>query len=224
MSHLKSGWFKVASLVVALGALFFSICFYCGYWNFYRFQREKQEIRSLERDFNRLENRLQKAVNFYPHPLFLTELGRLRILRAMAEIEYGEREASEPYLDGAAASLKKGVWLNPVDHTLFWEMSKVYFLYNYPLLTYAPKGRLLCREAVRRHPFNEFLVVNVLVVFLEQWSLLEPEEKTWVQETLNGLLSVNPGFLGRLKARWRQSYRETSSLIEKLAELGMKAE
>jgi len=200
-------------------ALFASVAFYSGYRNYFRYQEDRKKIRSLESNFPVLEDRLGKAVKHYPLPIFQAELGRLHLQRAMAEIEFGQVERSEPFLDAARQDLQRAAAGNPVDYSFFWELSKVYFLYNYPLLTYAGKGRLLCREALRRHPYNEFLFLNVTLVFLEQWPLLEPGEKDWLRQNIKRIAAVDPGFLDKLKKRWQQNYKQTGSLESKLAEL-----
>lgn len=207
------------ALVGSLVALALSTIFYSGYWNYFRYQEERSKIRSLESNFPGLEVRLEKAVRYYPLPVFYAELGRLRLHRAMAEVEFGQAEKSESFLDGARQALQRAVAGNPVDHSFLWELSKIYFLYNYPLLTYAEKGRLLCREALRRHPYNEFLFLNITLVFLEQWPLLEGVEKDWLRENLDRIKAADPGFLDKLKRRWQQSYKETQILELRLAEL-----
>ncbi|MCX8159469.1 MAG: hypothetical protein N3G18_00870, partial [Candidatus Saccharicenans sp.] len=204
----------LASSLLALAA---SITFYSGYWNYFRYQEDRQNIRSLESDFSRLEVRLVTALRYYPLPTFQAELGRLRLQRAMAEIEFGQVERSELFLDRASEALQRAVAGNPADHTFLWELSKVYFLYNYPLLTYAEKGRLLCREALDRHPYNEFLFLNIALVFLEQWPLLEEAEKDWLRQNLSRIMAADPGFLDKLKRRWQQNYKETQSLESRLA-------
>ncbi|MGB9893392.1 MAG: hypothetical protein ACPLRA_03185 [Candidatus Saccharicenans sp.] len=209
------------ALVISVGTLLASFSFYLGFWHYGRYQEVTRNIKSLEEDFPRLEARLRKAILFYPLSLFQAELGKLRRQRAMAEIEFGIPEKSEDYLDNSRASLREAIAGNPVDYSFFWELTKVYFLYNYPLLTYADKGRLFCQEAVRRAPFNEFLVLNVLVVFFEQWPLLEPSEKDWLKENIKRIQPVNPGFLDRLKNKWWQNHKETQSLELRLGELGI---
>lgn len=208
------------ALVGSLLALVASVLFYSGYRNYFLYQEERKNIRSLESSFAGLEVRLERAVRFYPLPAFYAELGRLRLQRAMAEIEFGQAERGEPFLDAAREALQRAVAGNPVDHSFLWELSKVYFLYNYPLLTYAEKGRLLCREALSRHPYNEFLFLNIALVFMEQWPLLDGMEKDWLRQNLSRITAADPGFLDKLKRRWHQNYKETQSLESRLAELG----
>lgn len=207
-------------IAITLLSLLASASFYLGFFHYYKYREERQNLTSLERDFPKLEARLNLAVRFYPLSLFSTELGRLRMLRGLAEVEFGLPEKSEKYLDGAREALRRSMSDNPVDYSCFWELSKVYFLYNYPLLTYADKGRLLCRQAVERHPYNEFLNLNVCLVFFEQWLLLEKEEKDWLRENLQRLGGRNPGFLDRLKNKWQQNYGQLNGLEPKLRELG----
>lgn len=208
------------ALAGGLLALAASVLFYSGYQNYFLYRGDRKNIKSLESNFPGLEYRLEKAVRYYPLPAFYAELGRLRLQRAMAEIEFGQAERGEPFLDGAREALQRAIAGNPVDHSFFWELSKVYFLYNYPLLTYAEKGRLLCREALNRHPYNEFLFLNIALVFMEQWPLLEEMEKDWLRQNLGRIMAADPGFLDKLKRRWQQNYKETQSLESRLAELG----
>lgn len=210
----------ILALAGGLLTLVASIFFYSGYRNYFLYQADRKNIRSLESNFPGLEVRLEKAVRYYPLPAFYAELGRLRLQRAMAEIEFGQADRGEPFLDGARDTLQRAVAGNPVDHSFLWELSKVYFLYNYPLLTYAEKGRLLCREALSRHPYNEFLFLNIALVFMEQWPLLEGMEKEWLKQNISRITAADPGFLDKLKRRWQQNYKETQSLESRLAELG----
>ncbi|MGQ9800358.1 MAG: hypothetical protein ACUVRL_01620 [Candidatus Saccharicenans sp.] len=224
---MSSGLRTRRNLVISLGiicgglALIASVFFYSGYFHFFRYQEARKSLRSLESDFPDLEARIKTAIKFYPLPAWYAELGRLRLQRAMVEIEFGQPEQAEPYLDGAREALQRAIAGNPLDYSFFWELSKVYFLYNYPLLTYSDRGRLFCREAVRRHPYNEFLFLNVLLVFFEQWPLLEIGEKDWLQTNLRRVMAGDPGFLDKLKRRWRQNYKETRDLESRLAELGL---
>jgi tetratricopeptide (TPR) repeat protein len=219
---MKKRNFKLfISLVMIFIALLASISFYIGYFFYYRYQNDLKNIRNLEKDFPRLEKQLSLAIKFYPLPSFQVELGRLYLLRAMAEIEYGQADKSNPYLDRAEAILKEAISANPLDYDSFWELSKVYFLYNYPLLTYATKGRNICRQAVKRYPANEFLNLNVLFVFFEQWELLEAGEKDWMKSRIVNLQASDSQFLEKLKRKWYENYREAATLESRLKELGL---
>ncbi|MGC8746496.1 MAG: hypothetical protein ACP5SQ_07715 [Candidatus Saccharicenans sp.] len=208
-------------LVISFLALVASLFFYLGYHYFYGYQKEMTNIKSLEHDFPRLEKKLKAAIRCYPWPAFQTELGRLYLLRAMAEIEFGRVEKSGEFLDKARAALGKSISENPLDYAPFWELSKIYFLYDYPLPIYASTGRNICREAVRRYPANEFLNLNVLFVFFEQWDLLEPAEKDWVKSRLLELKAANSGFLDQLKKKWQQNHGETTTITGRLKEIGL---
>jgi len=221
VKEMKQKVINILGLIICLLALAAALSFYTGYKFYYQYQAERQNIKSLERDFIGLKKRLEQAVGFYPLPLFYLELGRLRLERAMGEIEFGLPEKSEEYLDGARKALESAIAGAPVDYSPFWEVGKVYFLYNYPLSTYAQKGREFCQEAVRRYPYNEFLNLNVLFVFFDQWPLLEESEKNWVRERIQKLSAANPGFLNKLKNKWRQNYKETSRLEMMLKEIGL---
>ncbi len=211
---------KILLIIVCLAGLTVSVCSYLGYYYYNLYQSERRTMRSLERDFEQLQARLQKAVNWYPSPEFYLELGRLRLLRAMAEIEFGQPEESDLYLSQAAEVLKRAVYLRPVDYAAFWELSKVYFLMNYPVPVYADRGRQLGWEAIKRAPHDEFLISNALVVFFEQWLLLSEEEKTSVKQKIKDMEMANPGFLERFKKKWRTGHGDETELALYLRELG----
>ncbi len=208
-------------MLVSLLGILISTLFYLGYHRYFAYQEARKNLRSIESDFPILERQLARATGFYPLPLFWLERGKVYLWRAMAEIEFGEPLNSLPYLDRARLALLKAIEYQPVDYEAFWELSKVYFLYNYPVPVYADKGRSLCREAVRRHPFNEFLNINVLQVFFEQWGMLDDQEKTWLKERIRILSSVDTTFLDKLKSRWKFYHRETATLEVRLEELGL---
>jgi len=211
----------VLAVVVCLASLVGAISFFLGYSSYYQYQMARQEIKSLEKDFPDLERKLKQGVHFYPLPLFYEQLGRLRLERALAEIEFGIPEKSDGYLDEAREALITAIKGNPVDYPSFWELAKVYFLYNYPLPTYAQKGRDFCREAIRRYPCNEFLNLNVLFVFFSQWSLLEENERDWLRERIQNLSASNPRFLDKLKNKWRENHKEAADLEIRLKNLGL---
>jgi len=216
----RLGWKKVFPLIVCLASLAVSICSYLGYHHFNLYQSEKRTMRSLKRDFEKLQIKLQQAVSWYPSPEYYLELGRLRVLRAMAEIEFGQPEESEFYIGQASEALRRAIYLRPVDYAAFWELSKVYFLMNYPLPVYADRGRELCWEAISRAPHDEFLLSNALVVFFEQWLLLSEQEKMKIQQVIKGLEAANPGFLERFKRKWPGGQPEKAELASRLKELG----
>jgi hypothetical protein len=220
LAKTRPRWKKIFLLIICLAGLAVSVCSYLGHYHFSLYQSEKKTMRSLERDFEKLQLKLQQAVRYYPSPELYLELGRLRLLRAMAEIEFGQPEKSESYLGQALEALKQAVYLRPVDYAAFWELSKVYFLLNYPLLVYADKGRELCWEAINRAPHDEFLLSNTLVVFIEQWLLLSEQEKMKIQQVIKGQEAANPGFLDRFKRKWPGGQAEKEELASRLKELG----
>ncbi|HRD02850.1 MAG TPA: hypothetical protein PLP57_09475 [Candidatus Saccharicenans sp.] len=220
MTKGGAGWKKGFLFIICLASLVASTCSYLGYYHFNLYESEKRSMRSVERDFEKLQGTLQKAVSWYPSPEFYLELGRLRLLRAMGEIEFGQPEESEFYLNQASEALKRAVYLRPVDYAAFWELSKAYFLMNYPLPIYADKGRQLCWEAIKRAPHDEFLVSNALVVFFEQWLLLSEEEKTNIEQKIKDMEVGNPGFLERFKRKWRIGHGEETEFTLRLKELG----
>jgi len=217
---MKKG-LKLILLLFCLLGIVLSSLFYSAYHQYYRYLETRRNLRSLERDFARLEKPLAKATRSYPLPVFWLERGKLYVLRAMAEVEFGDPVEAIPYLEQANQALIKAVQGCPVDYEAFWELSKVYFLYNYPVPVYADKGRKLCQEAIRRHPYNEFINLNVLMVFFEQWLLLDAQEKAWVKDRIKIMSGVDTAFIAKLKGKWRAYHRETKTLELRLEELGL---
>jgi len=110
LAKSRPGGKKIFLLIVCLAGLAVSVCSYLGHYHFSLYQSEKMKMRSLERDFGKLQGRLQRAVSWYSSPEFYLELGRLRLLRAMAEIEFGQPEKSEAYLGQASEALKRAIF------------------------------------------------------------------------------------------------------------------
>jgi len=216
---MKKG-LKVVLVLLCLLGVILSTLFYYAYHQYYNYLEARKIIRSIERDFPELEKKLATATRFYPGPVFWLERGRLFLWRAMAEIEFAEPVNGTTYLEQANQALIKAIQGCPVDYEAFWELSKVYLLYNYPVPVYADKGRKLGQEAVCRHPFNEFTNLNVLLVFFEQWPLLDDQEKDWVKDRLKILTEADSAFVEKLKGRWRADHRETKTLETRLQELG----
>ncbi|MBC7364466.1 MAG: hypothetical protein H5U07_08000 [Candidatus Aminicenantes bacterium] len=212
---------KLLLIFLCLLGIVLSSLFYFAYHQYYRYLETRKNIRSLERDFEQLRIPLARTTRFYPLPVFWLETGKLYVSRAMAEVEFGDPVKAIPYLEQANQALIRAVQGCPVDYEAFWELSKVYFLYNYPVPVYADKGRKLCQEAIRRHPYNEFINLNVLMVFFEQWPLLEAREKAWVKDRIRIMTGVDAAFIDKLKGRWWAYHRETKTLESRLGELGL---
>lgn len=193
---------------------------YLGYHYYYLYKSARVEAKSIEESFGRLEAALRRAVRFSRNPLFYKELARVYLEMALAENKFGAPERRDAYLDRAAEALREQVRRNPADAFAFFEMGKVYMLYNFPLLTYAHKGRLYFRRAVELRPADEFLNMNVLFIFLTQWDELEEVEKRFVSRQLAMMHENNSRFIPGLERRWKQNVGDMERLREIISEVG----
>jgi len=184
---------------------FLSFQHYFGYHYFYKYKKARTEAESIEKSFPFLERNLKKAVWFSKNPLFYKELARLYLERAFGENEFGTGERRDFFCDLAREALAAETRRNPIDPFAYYEMGKVYMLYNYPLLTYAEKGRLYMRKALELRPADEFLSLNILYIFLTQWDALKEGEKAFIFEQLKRERKDKLQFLERLYRRWTKN-------------------
>jgi hypothetical protein len=191
---------------------------YLGYHYFYRYTALRAKATNLEGDFNVLEPALERAVRFSGNPLFYQELGRLYLEMAMAENKFGTGEKRDAYLERARESLEAFVRRNPLDAFGAYEMGKVYMLYNYPLLTYAARGREYMRKALEMRPVDEDLNVNVTYVFLVQWDRLSGAEKAFIEARILRNLEASGNFFPRLLSLWLEEFKNADRLKDILAE------
>lgn len=211
--------FGVAAAMLALAA-----AHYLGRHWYYEYIGERAAAESLERSFPELDRNLKRAVVFSKNPGFLKELGRLYLEMALAENEFGTAAGRDAFCDLARESLVRSIRANPVDGSAYFEMGKVYLLYNFPLLTYAEKGRVYLRRALELKPADEFLSLNILYVFLTQWDLLAKEEKEFTGGRLKERAAANERFLDRLRRRWEQNYGTAAALEPILSAIGQFSE
>ena len=209
---------KIVVLVVVAVLFVVAARAYLGYRHFYRYAALRAEATNLEGSFNALEPELKKAVRFSGNPLFYQELGRLYLEMAIAENKFGTPEKRDEYLERARESLEGLIRRNPLDAFSYYEIGKVYMLYNYPLLTYAARGREYLRKAVEMRPVDEDLNVNVIYVFLVQWDRLSAVEKTFVEERLLRNLAATENFFPRLLSLWLAEFKSLDGLKNILAE------
>lgn len=214
---------KIILLGVVLALFAFSAKSYLGYHYFYRYGETRSRAESIERSFPKLEARIKTAVGFWQNPLFYLEMGQLYLERALAENQFGSRARRDFYLDRARESLIRAIKGNPVDAFTYFEMGKVYMLYNFPLLTYLEKAKLYFRKALELKPADEFLNENVLYIYLTQWDWLEEEEKEFVGERVRamgemeereGRDGIDGRFVRRLRSKWRENFGEVEKLEE----------
>jgi len=212
VSRLISG--LMAALLLALATKE-----YLGFHFYYQYKKEREEARSVEQAFPSLEKKLKLALKFSGQPLFFQELGRLYLEKAMAENEFGSPARRDEFLLKAEMSIKEQIRRNPVDARAFYNLGKIYLLYNFPLLTYADRGRACLRRALELKPADVFLNVNVIYMYLVQWELLTDDEKSFLARQLRFIEARAPDFRDRLRRRWRENFPATDLLEERLSQL-----
>jgi len=206
---------KIVSIVVLIASmalLIIAIRQYSGYHQFSRYKILRSEAKSIEDAFPALESALLKSIGNYQNPDFYKELGRLYLDRAIAENKYGNADKRDAFLDKAASTIAEGIKRNPLDSRAYFDLGKVYMLYNYPLMTYAEKARQFFMEALRINPANEFLNLNVLYFHLNQWSVLSENEKQSVWDRLDRNVKTDDGFFGRLRNQWIENVKTDEGL------------
>jgi len=208
---------KVIFLVILAGLLVIGVRDYVGYHYFYNYQEERDKAKSIESSFTRLEANLKKAVRLFKNPLFYKELGRLYFERALGENKFGSEERRDFYLDRARESLVQAVKANPVDAFVYYDLGRIYLLYNYPLLTYLDKAKAYFKKALQLKPADEFLNVNIIFIYLTQWDWLAEEEKDFVLKRIGEARMACQNFVPRLRKRWRNEFgQEKEERLEKI--------
>lgn len=192
---------------------------YIGRHHFYRYERERAGVRSIEAGFPRLEASLKKAVRFSGRTEFRKEMVRLYMEMALAENEFGTPAGRDAFLERAEASAREWIRSNPVDYRAYYEMGKIFLLYNFPLLTYAERGRDYLRKAVELKPADEFLNLNVLYIFMTQWDFLEEAERDFTAAQWGLLTKNSASFEKKLRKRWQENFDSTDKLDAILSRL-----
>ena len=197
--------FLLILLIATAGLLFVAIRQYAGFHHYNDYKSIRSEARSIQSAFPELETSLSKAVRAYKNPLFYKELGRLYLDRAQAEDKFGDPALRDAFLDKAAAAVDENIRRNPLDSWAYYDMGKIWMLYNAPLLTYADKARAYLRSALELNPSHDFLNLNVLYLFLIQWNSLTENEKIFVFSQIGRKLDEKREFIGLLKYQWNKN-------------------
>jgi hypothetical protein len=150
----------------------------------------------------------------------LKELGRLYLEMALGENEFGTAAGRDALCDLGRESLVRSIRANPADSSAYFDIGKAYLLYNFPLLTYAEKGRVYLKRALELKPADEFLSLNILYIFLTQWDLLEEEEKEFAGGRLKEQAAANESFMDRLRRRWGENFGTAAGLEPILRAIG----
>ena len=205
---------KIIILLILAVLLTFGARAYLGFNHFYKYTELMQEAKSIESSFDQLEAALKKAAGYSGHFLFTMELGRLSLDMALKENKFGTAERRDFYLDRARDYLARSLKKNPINALAYFEMGKVYMLYNYPLLTYMEKAKFFFRRALELKPADEFLSENILYIYLTQWERLSGEEKIYVTDRIQFAKESNDNFLPRLRKKWRENFGDEDKLGE----------
>jgi len=131
---------------------------------------------------------------------------------ALAENKFGTPEKRDEYLDRARQSLEGLIRRNPLEAFGYFELGKVYMLYNYPLLTYAAKGRAYLRKALEMRPVDEDLNVNLTYAYLAQWDRLSDAEKDFVYAAVGRNLETDANFFPRVLSLWTSEFKDSAKL------------
>ena len=191
---------------------------YIGARYYEAYYATRENVRSIQSGLPELEGLLRQAVRFAPRRAYLEALGSLYLDAALAENQYGSPEKRDALLDEARDILLREIGKYPAAAYGYYNLGRVYMLYNHPLLTYAARGRDYFRKALALQPADEFMNVNVLTLFLGQWALLDGGEKEDAWRRLGDTLERNEGFLRKVRGIWKQSYGNLDRLREIYAE------
>jgi tetratricopeptide (TPR) repeat protein len=191
---------------------------YLGARHYEAYLEARKNVRSIQSGLPELEGHLRRAVRIAPRRAYLEALGSLYLDAALAENQSGSEEKRDAFLDKARDVLLREIAKYPVAAYGYYNLGRVYMLYNYPLLTYATKGREYYRKALSLEPADEFMNVTVLTLMLGHWGRLGAEEKADVWRRLGDTLDHNEGFLRNVRGLWMQSYGNLARLREIYAE------
>jgi tetratricopeptide (TPR) repeat protein len=190
---------------------------YLGHRFFKQYQAVRARAKSIESGFPEMERNLKRAVAFYGNPVFHHELGRLYLERAVVENEFGTEENRDSFLDRAAGAIGRALANNPIDASAFYDLGRVYMLYNDPVPIYQDKARRFFRRALELDPADEFLNANILFIFLAQWDSLDKGETAFLTERLKAAPEIGPGILPRIRKLWTASFGDTGRLKDILS-------
>ena len=182
-----------------------------GFHHLERYREDRAAARSVESAFPALEARLERAVASSPRAVFRVELARLYTEMARVANDAGREEDREAFCDKAVAAYDKAVAANPIDAFTHYEAGTVYLLYNFPLMTYADRAKAYFRKAIELKPADEFINLNVILIYFSGWPGLEEDEKATAAGLYRAMLGRDPSFAAKLEARWKQSFGSGSA-------------
>ncbi len=201
-------------LPLIAGGLYVSARQYAGFRELHRYEKLRASAKSITSEFPALESTLAQAIRLYKNPAFVRELGLLYMDRAIAEDKFGDPAKRDEYLDLAAKTFAENLRLNPSDSWAYFELGKIYVLYNSPLLTYADRGRQFLRQALEFNRAHNFLNLEVLFYHFSQWDMLDEAEKKFAWERLEQKWLERPDFLRQLRWQWTGAIKSDRGLKE----------
>jgi tetratricopeptide (TPR) repeat protein len=208
----RARWTTAAAGVGLVVLLVFAAREYLGARFYEAYYTTRENVRSIQSGLPELEGLLRRAVRFAPRRAYLEALGSLYLDAALAENQDGSPEKREALLDEARDVLLREIRKYPAAAYGYYNLGRVYMLYNHPLLTYAARGRDYFRKALALQPADEFMNVNVLTLFLGQWALLDGGEREDAWRRLADALERNEGFLRRIRDLWKRTYGNLEGL------------
>jgi hypothetical protein len=215
----RKRWIGAVAAGAGLAAIMaFAARDYIGARYYEDYYAARENVRSIQSGLPELEGLLRGAVRFAPRRAYIEALGSLYLDAALAENQYGSPEKRDALLDKARDVLLTEVGKYPAAAYGYYNLGRVYMLYNHPLLTYAATGRDYFRKALALQPADEFMNVNAIALFLGQWALLDGGEKEDAWRRLAGAIEHNEGFLRRIRELWKQTYGSLEGLRAVYAE------
>ena len=209
-----------AVIAIALGLvvlLFLAARDYTGSYYYGKFRQARERAKSVQSELDRLEIYLNKAVHFAPRRAYFEAKGSLYLDMALSENQFGSEEKRDEFLDKAKEVFERQISMYPASAFAYYSLGRTSMLYNFPLLTYAAKGRAYFRKALFLQPSDEFLNINILTVILSQWDLLTTEEKDDLHNRLESVLSRNEAFVNKINNLWKKDYGSLDRLKEILS-------
>jgi hypothetical protein len=203
---------RVVGLIIVTGLFVSAARAFLGYRSFYRYAVMREEATNLQGSFSILEPEIKRAIAWSGNPLFYQEAGRLYLESALAENKFGTPEKRDAHLDRAVESLDGLIRRNPLDPFGYYELGKVYMLYNFPLLTYAAKGRTYLRKALEMRPVDRDLNVNVTYAHLAQWDRLSAQEKDFTYAVVSQNLEGDANYFPQVLALWMSEFKDSPKL------------
>jgi len=116
------------------------------------------------------------------------------------------REQTNAILDRSEAAFKRLLRTTPVRASAWYDLGRVYLLYDFPVLPYRRKARSCLRRAMELAPADAYFNVNGLFVFLTEWSSIGDDEREFVRTRLEAFERFYPEFANSIRRMWKQNF------------------